>query len=169
MIGFLVIVCIFLSMWFFKVKKNKSLFKSILYGFFVGVFISCAIGMLCFGIRYAALSDEEKQEMFVKDSLERVKSDSLENIKQRKYRAAHKGTNIVSAGIGFLKKNLNDPESYEEVEANYSSLDSITCLYNVYIKYRAKNAFNAMILSEQNVIVYYDEKEQQAYAMGFHK
>ena len=143
MIGFLVIVCIFLCIWFFKAKKHKSMFKSILYGFFVGVFISCAIGMLCFGIRYAALSDEEKQEMFVKDSLERVKRDSLENIKQRKYRAAHKGTNIVSAGIVFL--------------------------YNVYIKYRAKNAFNAMVLSEQNVIVYYDEKEQQAYAMGFHK
>ena len=44
-----------------------------------------------------------------------------------------------------VKKNLNDPDSYESVEQKANLLDQASHRYRVKLSYRAKNAFGAVI------------------------
>lgn len=46
----------------------------------------------------------------------------------------------------YIKKNMNDPGSFEHVETTYYELDSLT-LY-VLEKFRGKNAFGGLVLNE---------------------
>lgn len=56
----------------------------------------------------------------------------------------------------YLKENLKDAKSYEEV--NYSSnYNGSKGCYDVIIKYRAKNSFGALVLEQASGEVYFSE------------
>lgn len=54
------------------------------------------------------------------------------------------GTNFIT-GSEFIKKNLNDPKSYEHVNTKF--LLNEDGLFDIIMTFRAKNAFNATMLS----------------------
>lgn len=52
-----------------------------------------------------------------------------------------------------IKKNLHDPASYEHVSTEvYKSADDST-IYQIETKFRAKNAFNAIVLNSATALV----------------
>jgi len=55
----------------------------------------------------------------------------------------------------YLKKNLKDAKSYEEVSYTSSYSYSKEC-YEVTVKYRAKNSFGALVLEKISADVYFD-------------
>lgn len=54
----------------------------------------------------------------------------------------------------YLKENLKDAKSYEEVNYSSSYNNSKGC-YDVTIKYRAKNSFGALVLEQASGEVYF--------------
>ena len=155
--------------YFFKFKLHKTTGKSILYSFLCWMVFMSIILYVFDTVNKALMTDEEKRELFVKDSLEHVRQDSLAKIEKINKQIYDKRNKIESSAIVFLKQHMHNPDSYKEVNINVFLVDSITNIYTVNIEYRAKNAFNAEILSEQEVVVIYDEKNKNATALGFNE
>lgn len=59
-----------------------------------------------------------------------------------------KSNGTVIPVVNYLKKNLNDPGSYQSIEWS-RIIESDKDVYSVRHRYRAKNAFNALIVCDQ--------------------
>jgi hypothetical protein len=55
--------------------------------------------------------------------------------------------------VNVVKENLNDPDSFEHVETKFKLMDDYAV---VIIKYRAKNGFNVVRLSQVAAKIDYD-------------
>lgn len=101
--------------------------------------------------KYTALADTEKAA--IKADYERLSA-------QKKYQAWIKSQFSVWDGanthlVDLLKKNLNDPKSFDHEETTYKDMGDHLI---IKMTYRAKNAFGALIL--QNVTAKADYKAQ---------
>ena len=59
-----------------------------------------------------------------------------------------KSNGTVVPVANYLKKNLNDPDSYQPIEWS-RIIETDKGVYSVRHRYRAKNAFNALIVCDQ--------------------
>ncbi len=59
----------------------------------------------------------------------------------------------VSQVEHYLKKNLNDPDSYESVHWGEVQFDTTINLYWVLHKYRAKNVLGGYVMEEQTFLI----------------
>lgn len=59
-----------------------------------------------------------------------------------------KSNGTVVPVANYLKKNLNDPNSYQAIEWS-RIIETDKGVYSVRHRYRAKNAFNALIVCDQ--------------------
>lgn len=57
--------------------------------------------------------------------------------------------------VSEVKKKLNDAESFEHVQTQYRDIPTDSLLM-VQMKFRAKNAFGAMVLQQVDAKVHYD-------------
>lgn len=141
---------------FIHKKYNKSLLKSSFYGFGIWIIFTSILLYVGSSIQYACMSDSEKYQKHIQDSIKLAKEDSIMKVEKQKEMEYHKINRIESCAVVFLKSNLDSPDSYKEVDVNVFEKDSLTNIYGVYIKYRAKNRFNAEILTENTIYVLYE-------------
>lgn len=140
-------------------KYNKSLLKSCFYGFGIWIIFTSILLYVGTSIQYACMSDSEKYQKHIQDSIKLAKEDSIMKVEKQKEMEYHKRISIESAAVSFLKSNLDSPDSYKEVNVNVFKKDSLTNIYGVHIKYRAKNRFNAEILTDNTVYVLYEKNK----------
>ena len=152
-ISFLVAIVIAFIVSYYCYKKNIRngllLFGSGCIGFIISFiaifFIISFLGKLLIP---ADVKERLETENYVSDSINKVKKEEKEAIdkEERNQYAAYREARR------YLVNNLRDPNSYDEIDYNCVYVDKF--IYNVTIRYRARNGFGGMNVEESIFRVY---------------